>query len=154
MDFGRGAYPYKGGLYVVSETLFIQKGGWQKVTLFYRTGDVPVERCWLRASGWALADDLIHRRRCLCALSATATRAGHCGHLRRGWIGNKTMVEPDVHGAALMSLVRAIVAGNATAVSRLVANSPALARAYFDKGATCQAAAAYYWMVAALHPDR
>ena len=54
------------------------------------------------------------------------------------------MVEPDVHGAALMSLVRAIVAGNATAVSRLVANSPALARAYFDKGATRQAAAAYY----------
>jgi hypothetical protein len=54
------------------------------------------------------------------------------------------MVEPDVHDAALMSLVRAIVAGNATAASRLVANSPAMARAHFDKGATRQAAAAYY----------
>jgi hypothetical protein len=32
----------------------LQKGGWDKVTRLYR-GEVPAERCWLHAPGWALA---------------------------------------------------------------------------------------------------
>ena len=31
------------------------KGGWERVTRLYRTGDVPEDRCWLRADGWCLA---------------------------------------------------------------------------------------------------
>jgi protein-L-isoaspartate(D-aspartate) O-methyltransferase len=30
------------------------KGGWERVTRLYRTGDVPEDRCWLRADGWCL----------------------------------------------------------------------------------------------------
>jgi hypothetical protein len=43
-----------------------------------------------------------------------------------------------------MGLVRAIVAGNAAAVSRLLAAAPALARACFEEGATRATAKAYY----------
>ena len=31
------------------------KGGWEKVTRLYRSGDVPPEQCWVRAPGWCLA---------------------------------------------------------------------------------------------------
>jgi protein-L-isoaspartate(D-aspartate) O-methyltransferase len=33
----------------------LQKGGWERVTRLYRKGDVPEDRCWLRAPGWTLA---------------------------------------------------------------------------------------------------
>jgi Ankyrin repeats (many copies)/Ankyrin repeat len=46
--------------------------------------------------------------------------------------------------AALMAIVRAIVAGDDAHVSRLLATSPALAAARFEQGATRQAAKAYY----------
>jgi len=32
-----------------------KKGGWDRVTRLYRSGDLPEEQCWLRASGWSLA---------------------------------------------------------------------------------------------------
>jgi hypothetical protein len=54
------------------------------------------------------------------------------------------MIEPGTIDSALMSLVRAIVAGDAAAVLRLVAASPALVTARFEKGATRQAAKPYY----------
>jgi protein-L-isoaspartate(D-aspartate) O-methyltransferase len=34
-----------------------KKGGWEQVTRLYRSDDVPVDRCWLRAPGWCLAYD-------------------------------------------------------------------------------------------------
>ena len=48
------------------------------------------------------------------------------------------MVKPGTPDSALMQLVRAIVAGDATEVSRLLAASPGLARACFEEGATRQ----------------
>jgi hypothetical protein len=54
------------------------------------------------------------------------------------------MIEPSTPDSALMALVRAIVTGDAAAASRLLAASPALAGACFEKGATRQAAKAYY----------
>jgi hypothetical protein len=48
------------------------------------------------------------------------------------------MVKPGNSDSALLQLVRAIVAGDATAVSRLLAASPGLARACFVEGATRQ----------------
>ena len=54
------------------------------------------------------------------------------------------MPEPGRLDSALMTLVRAIVAGDAPAASRLLAASPALARARFVVGATRQKAKAYY----------
>src|SRR5581483_8593131 len=47
--------------------------------------------------------------------------------------------------SALMELVRAIVAGDATAALRLLAASPALAKARFEQGASRQAAKAYFF---------
>ena len=32
-----------------------KKGGGDKVTRLYRTGDIPDERCWVRGDGWTLA---------------------------------------------------------------------------------------------------
>jgi len=32
-----------------------EKGGWERVTRLYHRGDVPDERCWLKAPDWALA---------------------------------------------------------------------------------------------------
>jgi len=32
-----------------------KKGGWERVTRFYRDDTLPEERCWLRAPGWSLA---------------------------------------------------------------------------------------------------
>ena len=51
------------------------------------------------------------------------------------------MVKPDL---ALRELVAAIVAGDATIVSRLLATSPALASACFQSGATRQTAEKYF----------
>ena len=51
------------------------------------------------------------------------------------------MVKPDL---ALRELVAAIVAGDATYVSWLLAASPALASACFQSGATRQTAKSYY----------
>jgi protein-L-isoaspartate(D-aspartate) O-methyltransferase len=31
--------------------------GWRRVTRLYRHANIPLERCWLRASGWVLAYD-------------------------------------------------------------------------------------------------
>jgi protein-L-isoaspartate(D-aspartate) O-methyltransferase len=33
----------------------LAKGGWERVTRFYRSEDIPDDRCWLRAPGWCLA---------------------------------------------------------------------------------------------------
>jgi ankyrin repeat protein len=51
------------------------------------------------------------------------------------------MPDPD---AALMTLTRAIVAGDAAAVTKLLAKNPALAAARFEKGATRRIAKAYF----------
>jgi protein-L-isoaspartate(D-aspartate) O-methyltransferase len=53
-----GVYPCEGGRDECSEAALdaaLQAGGWQNVTRLYRTDDIPTEKCWLRASGWALA---------------------------------------------------------------------------------------------------
>jgi protein-L-isoaspartate(D-aspartate) O-methyltransferase len=50
--------PCSGGREPVSEAALsaaLQKGGWERVTRFYRSDDIPDERCWLRAPGWTLA---------------------------------------------------------------------------------------------------
>jgi hypothetical protein len=53
------------------------------------------------------------------------------------------MVALNAHDSALMALARAIVAGDAASTLRLLAASPALARACFQEGATRQTAKAY-----------
>jgi len=53
-----GVYPCEGGRDDASEAALdaaLQKGGWQDVTRLYRSDQVPPDRCWLRAPGWALA---------------------------------------------------------------------------------------------------
>ena len=53
-----GVFPCEGSRDAVSEAALdkaLQAGGWEKVTRLHRTGDLPEERCWLRAPGWALA---------------------------------------------------------------------------------------------------
>jgi len=53
-----GVYPCEGGRDEISEAALdaaLQKGGWQDVTRLYRTDELPADRCWLRAPGWALA---------------------------------------------------------------------------------------------------
>ena len=32
-----------------------EKGGWEKVTRLYRTGEIEEERCWIRGTDWSLA---------------------------------------------------------------------------------------------------
>jgi Ankyrin repeats (many copies) len=54
------------------------------------------------------------------------------------------MIEHGRLDSALMTLARAIVAGDVPAALRLLAASPTLAHACFAKGATRQAAKAYY----------
>ena len=54
------------------------------------------------------------------------------------------MDEPGAPDSALMSLVQAIVRGDADIVSRLLAATPALAAASFAVGASCRGAKAYY----------
>jgi protein-L-isoaspartate(D-aspartate) O-methyltransferase len=52
-----GVYPCEGNRDAVSEAALdkaLQAGGWEKVTRLHRTGDLPEERCWLRAPDWAL----------------------------------------------------------------------------------------------------
>src|SRR3954464_13100577 len=48
-------------------------------------------------------------------------------------------------GSALMTLIRAIVAGDAARCSQLLAASPALARAVVEVGATRQVAKPYFF---------
>jgi len=53
-----GVYPCEGGRDETSEAALdaaLQMGGWQDVTRLYRTDELPPDRCWLRAPGWALA---------------------------------------------------------------------------------------------------
>lgn len=53
-----GVYPCEGGRDDGSEAALdaaLQAGGWQNVTRLYRTDAIPLEQCWLRAPGWALA---------------------------------------------------------------------------------------------------
>ena len=56
-----GIYPCEGGgRDDESEALIdgaLQRGGWENVRRLYRVGDLPDERCWLRAAGWSLAYD-------------------------------------------------------------------------------------------------
>ncbi len=54
------------------------------------------------------------------------------------------MTAPGLNDSALLSLGRAIAAGDAGAAARLFAASPALARACFETGATRQLATPYY----------
>jgi protein-L-isoaspartate(D-aspartate) O-methyltransferase len=52
-----GVFPCEGNRDAVSEAALdkaLQAGGWEKVTRLRRTSDLPEERCWLRAPGWAL----------------------------------------------------------------------------------------------------
>jgi protein-L-isoaspartate(D-aspartate) O-methyltransferase len=52
-----GVYPCEGNRDAASEAALdraLQAGGWEKVTRLHRTSDLPEERCWLRAPGWAL----------------------------------------------------------------------------------------------------
>jgi protein-L-isoaspartate(D-aspartate) O-methyltransferase len=52
-----GVYPCEGGRDAASEAALdraLQAGGWENVTRLCRTGDLPEERCWLRAPSWAL----------------------------------------------------------------------------------------------------
>ncbi|SDR01052.1 Ankyrin repeat-containing protein [Rhizobiales bacterium GAS113] len=53
------------------------------------------------------------------------------------------MIELNPRDSALMALAQAIVAGDAASTLRLLAASPALARASFDEGVTRQTAKAY-----------
>jgi len=55
-----------------------------------------------------------------------------------------SMIESRTPDSALMVLVQAIASGDAPAAFRLLAASPALARACFAQGATRQVAKAYY----------
>jgi protein-L-isoaspartate(D-aspartate) O-methyltransferase len=51
-------YPCVGARDEVSEAALanaFEKGGWEKVTRLYRTGEIDDERCWVRGSGWSLA---------------------------------------------------------------------------------------------------
>jgi protein-L-isoaspartate(D-aspartate) O-methyltransferase len=53
-----GVFPCAGGRDDASEAALdaaLQKGGWQNVTRLYRSDDLPSDRCWLRAPGWAFA---------------------------------------------------------------------------------------------------
>jgi protein-L-isoaspartate(D-aspartate) O-methyltransferase len=53
-----GVYTCEGGRDQASEAALdaaLQRGGWQDVTRLYRTDELPSDRCWLRAPGWALA---------------------------------------------------------------------------------------------------
>ena len=51
-------FPCEGGRDPESEAALadaFDKGGWENVRRLYRSGDLPIERCWLRAPGWSLA---------------------------------------------------------------------------------------------------
>jgi protein-L-isoaspartate(D-aspartate) O-methyltransferase len=53
-----GIIPCEGARDAVPEAALaaaLQKGGWERVTRLYRNEDVPEDRCWLKAPGWALA---------------------------------------------------------------------------------------------------
>jgi len=54
-----GIFPCEGARDAESEaalvSAFAKEGDWLRVTRLYRRGDLPEERCWLRAPGWCLA---------------------------------------------------------------------------------------------------
>jgi protein-L-isoaspartate(D-aspartate) O-methyltransferase len=53
-------FPCEGARDPLSEAALaeaFEKGGWQEVTRLWRGGDVPEDRCWLRAPGWCLTRD-------------------------------------------------------------------------------------------------
>ena len=55
-----GLFPCEGARDAESERALVvalDKGGWDRVTRFYRRGDVPEERCWLKGPDWCLAYD-------------------------------------------------------------------------------------------------
>jgi protein-L-isoaspartate(D-aspartate) O-methyltransferase len=55
---GTAIYPCAGARDEASEAALaaaFKKGGWDKVTRLYRTGDIPDENCWVRGPGWSLA---------------------------------------------------------------------------------------------------
>jgi protein-L-isoaspartate(D-aspartate) O-methyltransferase len=55
---GVAIFPCEGGRDAASEAALraaFDKGGAERVTRLYRRGDLPEERCWLRAPGWCLA---------------------------------------------------------------------------------------------------
>jgi protein-L-isoaspartate(D-aspartate) O-methyltransferase len=54
---GTGIYPCFGGRDAPSEAVLneaFEKGGWQRVTRLYRSGDIEPERCWVRGPDWSL----------------------------------------------------------------------------------------------------
>jgi len=53
-------FPCEGARDPLSEAALaeaFETGGWQEVTRLWRGGDVPEDRCWLRAPGWCLTRD-------------------------------------------------------------------------------------------------
>jgi protein-L-isoaspartate(D-aspartate) O-methyltransferase len=55
-----GLFPCEGGRDTETERALVvalEKGGWDRVTRFYRRGDVPEEQCWLKGPDWCLAYD-------------------------------------------------------------------------------------------------
>jgi protein-L-isoaspartate(D-aspartate) O-methyltransferase len=56
--FAGDIFPCEGARDAESERALgaaLDKGGWERVTRLYRSGDVPEEQCWLKGPGWALA---------------------------------------------------------------------------------------------------
>jgi protein-L-isoaspartate(D-aspartate) O-methyltransferase len=54
---GVAIFPCEGGRDEASAAALqaaFKKGGSKRVTRLYRRGDLPEERCWLRAPGWCL----------------------------------------------------------------------------------------------------
>jgi protein-L-isoaspartate(D-aspartate) O-methyltransferase len=38
-------------------TAAFEKGGWERVTRLYRSGDLAEDQCWLKGPNWCLAYD-------------------------------------------------------------------------------------------------
>jgi protein-L-isoaspartate(D-aspartate) O-methyltransferase len=58
--FAGDIFPCEGARDAESERALaaaLDKGGWERVTRLYRSGDVPEEQCWLKGPDWCLAYD-------------------------------------------------------------------------------------------------
>ena len=58
--FAADIFPCEGARDAESERALaaaLDKGGWERVTRLYRSGDVPEEQCWLKGPDWCLAYD-------------------------------------------------------------------------------------------------
>jgi protein-L-isoaspartate(D-aspartate) O-methyltransferase len=58
--FAGDIFPCEGARDAESERALaaaLDKGGWERVTRLYRSGDVPEEQCWLKGPDWSLAYD-------------------------------------------------------------------------------------------------